>query len=174
MIHEFDPNTPEYSREYRAGYIAGERGAEGALERADARNVSNAWYDGYHDAAAGREKWTYRTWRRNGCDASCGYGHEMNGHIEHTPKGEPMTNVAARKAALFAKTTDAALIGALHILEAQTELTGDERWVRAQTIDELERRHPAASAAVEQAFLESDATGAEVDYVAVLVAAIRK
>lgn len=62
------------------------------------------------------------------------------------------TTIAARKAALFAKTTTPALIGALLILEAQTTLTGEERWVRAQTIEELERRFPEASAAVEAAF----------------------
>jgi hypothetical protein len=79
-IRTLDPASPEYATAYRAGYKAGERGAEGSLERADARGVSQAWYDGYLDAATGRPMWIYRTWRRNGCDASCGYDHEDTGH----------------------------------------------------------------------------------------------
>lgn len=72
-IRTVDPNTREYDRDYRAGFATGERCAEGALERADARGVSHAWYDGYMDAATGRPRWTFRTWRRNGCDSVCGY-----------------------------------------------------------------------------------------------------
>lgn len=73
VIRDVAPDSREYSRDYANGYSVGLRGTEGALEAADGRNVSHAWYDGYHDAAAGRDKWTYRTWRRNGCDANCGY-----------------------------------------------------------------------------------------------------
>lgn len=32
----------------------------GALDRADQRGEPEAWYDGYLDAAAGREKWHLR------------------------------------------------------------------------------------------------------------------
>jgi hypothetical protein len=49
--------SPEYKRDYRLGWAASERGTEGALDRADGRNVSHAWYDGYMDSACGREKW---------------------------------------------------------------------------------------------------------------------
>lgn len=67
------PESVQYTRDYLSGWNASERGSEGALERADDRNVSHAWYDGYHDNAAGRPKFTYRAWRRNGCDSDCGY-----------------------------------------------------------------------------------------------------
>jgi hypothetical protein len=49
--------TPEYRRDYLNGWRVSERCAEGSLDRADARNVSHAWYDGYLDHATGREKW---------------------------------------------------------------------------------------------------------------------
>jgi hypothetical protein len=54
-------NTPEYARDYQLGWAAGERISDGALDRADARGVSHAWYDGYADSAAGRRKWHLRT-----------------------------------------------------------------------------------------------------------------
>lgn len=73
MIRDIDPNTPAYARDYVNGWNASERGSDGALDRADGRNVSHAWYDGYQDSAVGRPKWTYRTWRRNGCSSDCGY-----------------------------------------------------------------------------------------------------
>lgn len=72
-IRKVDPRSPEYDRDYMGGWRASERCTEGALERADQRGVSDAWYDGYHDVAAGRPRWTYREWRRNGCDSECGY-----------------------------------------------------------------------------------------------------
>jgi hypothetical protein len=47
----------EYKRQYARGWNASERGSEGALERMDFREPNNtAWYDGYHDSAAGRDK----------------------------------------------------------------------------------------------------------------------
>lgn len=82
MITSYPPLSREYARDYQAGYVAGERGSEGALERADARGASHAWYDGYHDAAAGREKWTYREWRIKGCDSGCGYECPETGHVQ--------------------------------------------------------------------------------------------
>lgn len=72
-IRKFDPNSREYARDYQAGWRASENYTDGTLDRADSRGASDAWYDGYHDSAAGREKWIYREWRRNGCDAGCGY-----------------------------------------------------------------------------------------------------
>lgn len=87
----------------------------------------------------------------------------------------------ARLTALFAKTATPALVDALRILEAKRttgRLDEFELMSRAWTIDELERRFPAASEAVEAAFLESElaymAGGeyTEVDYVAVLLANI--
>ena len=72
-ITTIDPSTREYSRDYSAGWRASESGSDGALDRADRRGVSHAWYDGYSDSAAGRDKWTFRTWRRNGCDSNCGF-----------------------------------------------------------------------------------------------------
>ena len=87
----------------------------------------------------------------------------------------------ARLKALFAKTPTPALISALQILDGKREghgLDEFELMSRAWTIEELENRFPAASQAVEDAFLESEtalmAGGpyAEVDYVAVLLANI--
>lgn len=75
LIRTIDPDTAAYARDYANGFRVGEQGAEGALESADSRGVSHAWYDGYHDAAASRPKWTYRRWRRNGpqCDSGCAF-----------------------------------------------------------------------------------------------------
>jgi hypothetical protein len=49
--------TLEYRRDYLAGWRASDRAKDGTLERADDRNASAGWYDGYLDRAAGREKW---------------------------------------------------------------------------------------------------------------------
>ena len=53
--------TPEYNRDYQKGWAASMRLSDGALDRADQRGVSHAWYDGYMDNAAGREKWHLRS-----------------------------------------------------------------------------------------------------------------
>jgi hypothetical protein len=42
---------------YTRGWKAGHGEGSGYLDRADARREPDAWYDGYEDAAAGREKW---------------------------------------------------------------------------------------------------------------------
>lgn len=68
-IRSIDPQSPEYDRDYANGWRASENYTDGALERADARGVSHAWYDGYADSAAGRPKWTYREARRAGYDS---------------------------------------------------------------------------------------------------------
>ena len=51
--------TPEYKRDYNRGWRSSSNysGSDGMLDRADARGESDAWYDGYYDHAAGREKW---------------------------------------------------------------------------------------------------------------------
>lgn len=91
------------------------------------------------------------------------------------------TELAARRQSLFAKTTTAAMVLALRTLDAITEPTEEQSMARAWTIEELERRYPEASAAVEKAFDDAAITEAacapnptivEVDYVAVLLAAI--
>jgi hypothetical protein len=47
----------EYKRQYARGWNCSARGTEGALERMDWREPNNsAWYDGYHDDAAGRDR----------------------------------------------------------------------------------------------------------------------
>lgn len=46
------------AKDYEGGYAAGLRGSPDALERADQRNASRAWYLGFHDAMAGDPKWT--------------------------------------------------------------------------------------------------------------------
>lgn len=90
-----------------------------------------------------------------------------------------MTATAQRLTNLFARTSTPALIAALLALDTDTSetITAENRWARAKTIEELERRYPVAADAVEAAFDAADARieageDIEVDYVAVLVAAI--
>jgi hypothetical protein len=87
----------------------------------------------------------------------------------------------ARQARLFARAATPAMVEALRTLEAKRttgRLDQHELMSRAWTIDELERRFPAASDAVEAAMLEAEtaymAGGeyTEVDYVGVLLAHI--
>lgn len=54
---EFDAEAlaDAYRVDYNRGWRAGGRGT--GLEAADARGEPEAWYDGYHDRAAGRLKW---------------------------------------------------------------------------------------------------------------------
>lgn len=57
-------DTKAYKQAYINGWNAWQRGSVDALEKADARQVSAGWYDGFFDADAGREKGTllrYRT-----------------------------------------------------------------------------------------------------------------
>lgn len=49
--------TPEYRKAYERGWRAAQRSTGTALEAADLRRELDAWYDGYHDYAAGRDKW---------------------------------------------------------------------------------------------------------------------
>ena len=95
-----------------------------------------------------------------------------------------MTAAAAtprqRLAALMASTSTPSLVISLQTLEAQRKRNGrlpeEESMTRAWIMDEIEKRFPVASKAVEQAFeateaawLAGDTTAAEVDYVAVLL-----
>jgi hypothetical protein len=50
-------DTPQYRKAYERGWQTNERGADGALDRADFRKEPEAWFDGYYDAGAGRDKW---------------------------------------------------------------------------------------------------------------------
>jgi hypothetical protein len=85
-------------------------------------------------------------------------------------------------AAMIAQTTTPTLIESLRKLEhsVTTSPTPELRLSRAWTIEELERRFPAASEAVSQAFLDDERrveTGAErteVNYVAVLLSNIEQ
>lgn len=84
--------------------------------------------------------------------------------------------VEQRLANLFARTSDAALVTSLRTLDAMPP-SREIRWSRAKTIEELERRFPAAAQAVEDAFYAAEkqseaGNDVEVDYVAVLLAAI--
>lgn len=67
-IRHVDPDSREYARDYEAGWRASERATDGALDRADARNVSHAWYDGYSDYVCERPKWAWREARRLGTE----------------------------------------------------------------------------------------------------------
>lgn len=66
------PDTPEYRAAYRRGWDTGQRGADGALDRADRRGEPHAWYDGYMDAATGRERWHMITCTDADCLANHG------------------------------------------------------------------------------------------------------
>jgi len=78
--------------------------------------------------------------------------------------------------------SDALLIGALRLVDAKPAPDEYERMTRAALIEELENRHPDASAAVEAAFDSAELRAMEaadfghpaedVDYVAVLLANI--
>ena len=80
QIRHLDPLSQEYARDYNNGWRASERYLLSdsyqvltPLERADQRNVPNAWYDGYHDHAADRPKWTYQQARLAGFDSAEDY-----------------------------------------------------------------------------------------------------
>jgi hypothetical protein len=49
-------DTPDYRKAYNAGWRYSQNGANG-LDHGDAIGAPDAWYDGYLDLAAGREKW---------------------------------------------------------------------------------------------------------------------
>ncbi len=87
-----------------------------------------------------------------------------------------IATTAAKLTALFARSSTRTLVESLRTLDA-TPRTPDHSWARAKPIAELDRRYPAASTAVEAAFeaaeLRTEAgEDVEVDYVAVLIAAI--
>ncbi len=69
------PGSPEYRRDYNLGWRACERAADwdghspGPMETAGALGAGDAWYDGWEDRAAGREKWTWQTARLAGFDS---------------------------------------------------------------------------------------------------------
>lgn len=58
---EMTSGIPAYRRAYERGWRSGQRGAK--LEGADRRGEPDAWYDGFHDHAAGRPKWHLATCR---------------------------------------------------------------------------------------------------------------
>jgi hypothetical protein len=65
-IRSIPADSAEYARDYNNGWRVSQRCAEGALDRADERNVSHAWYDGYEDYALGNAKWTKKDERLAG------------------------------------------------------------------------------------------------------------
>lgn len=81
------------------------------------------------------------------------------------------TTPAQRLAAMFAKASTRTLAQSLRMVDAKKSLTRDERQAKTWIIQELERRYPAADAAVGAAF-EAAAPEAELDYVALLLDAI--
>jgi len=60
-VQNIDPNIRKYATEYNRGWRANDNADIDA-----AGSTSDAWYDGYHDAAAGRLKWTWRKARLAG------------------------------------------------------------------------------------------------------------
>lgn len=87
------------------------------------------------------------------------------------PTENGTTTHAQRLAAIHAKASARVLAGSLRILDAKAKMTSDENRARHWIIQELERRFPAADAAVEAAFAAA-APDEDVDYVKVLLDAI--
>ncbi|HZW75470.1 MAG TPA: hypothetical protein VFF43_18135 [Caldimonas sp.] len=122
-IRDLAPDSPEYARDYRLGWNASERCSEGALERADARDVSHAWYDGYMDSATGRVKWTYREARRAGFDdaeaylahvsdvANASNADELLSALATVPVVERATALAGRSVAMLRAAADLCGVG---------------------------------------------------------------
>lgn len=50
-------DTPEYRRWYERGWRYSRTSMSASLDHGDGLGAPDAWYDGYLDAAAGREKW---------------------------------------------------------------------------------------------------------------------
>lgn len=80
------------------------------------------------------------------------------------------TGVAGQLATVLARQPKA-FAEALRILDALTEPTPEERLSRIWMIDAVEARYPKAADAVADAYLKAETTGADVDYVAVLLTA---
>lgn len=57
-----------------------------------------------------------------------------------------------KRALVFERASDGALLGALAMLDAKSSLDEAERMTYAWTVDELERRHPEISGALDAAF----------------------
>lgn len=85
------------------------------------------------------------------------------------------TTIEDRLTRLFNKATTHTLIESLTTLES-TPATPERNFARTHVIQELERRHPEAAQAVEDAYLETEkllmagVDTPEVNYVAVLIA----
>lgn len=59
---DMETKVQSIDSEYRKAYNRGWRSSlysegSGVLDGADGRGEPDAWYDGYYDAGAGREKW---------------------------------------------------------------------------------------------------------------------
>ena len=71
-IRHIPADSAEYAKDYTNGWRASQRADDwdgqglSPLERADLRNVSHAWYDGWEDWAVGNAKWTKRNERLAG------------------------------------------------------------------------------------------------------------
>lgn len=71
-IRYIPADSAEYAKDYTNGWRASQRACDwngiglSPLERADLRNVSHAWYDGWEDWAVGNAKWTKRDERLAG------------------------------------------------------------------------------------------------------------
>lgn len=76
----------------------------------------------------------------------------------------------ARAAQMLAQNP-AAFVQALRILDAVAEPSSEQRMARAWMIGAIEAAYPAASDAVAAAYLAAEDSGAEVDYLGVLLQA---
>ena len=59
-------DTPDYRKWYERGWRYSHR-ETATLDHGDSMGYPDAWYDGYHDWASGREKWHFLN-----CDGSDG------------------------------------------------------------------------------------------------------
>jgi hypothetical protein len=81
-------------------------------------------------------------------------------------------SIQDRLAKTFSGASTSTLVEVVRTLESGPR-NPETNWARTQTIEELERRFPAASDAVVEAF-DRAADDEHVDYVAVLLAAIER
>ena len=75
----------DYKKHYTRGWRASGR-VNASLDRGDANNEPDAWYDGYHDYASSRAKWhTLTHWESDICVA-CGHQKCQDGNCDWSTK----------------------------------------------------------------------------------------
>jgi len=80
-------------------------------------------------------------------------------------------NPGVKRATQMVAQNPAAVAAALRILDQVQSPSQEQRIAREWMITAVEQRYPAASQAVEDAYLAAEEAGTEVDYVTVLLEA---